>query len=556
MRHLRFLAALCAALVVSAGQLSFTFDTWKVGDVLAGLGDPFKLLATASKSDSAETGLIVRYSTSASPLDRLTEPDNWYTTGCAYYPDPSKPELWTTAFTSSVNVFNPSLASWSRRIDVTAHSDGAVESLAFAPDGSVFVATPWASGAQLHHYTHAGAFIKSYPNLPGGGADWVDIAVENGDIVAYYTAEAVVEQYRGNLPDYDHRIDAGEASGVYKINITRSDSTGTIVAERVATIADRKAWALRVLPNRQGILVAGTNVVFWLGLDGHVVRTYAIPGALNFFALNIAPDGRSFWTATAPEAIDNAGHTPSTGIVFKVDIASGAVLRRIDTAHPAVGGLCVVREYTAAFNACTADDGTAIACPLLEACTGETGDVDGDGIVDRDARGRILGDDDNDGLSDTQDPDCAVRQAAPNQAPVCSAAFASQRELWPPNHQWEPIAILGVTDPDGDSLTTTITGIFQDEWTNNTADGNTPVDGAGVGTPIAQVRAERTGDPKNPGNGRVYEIRFRTTDASGASCTGSVTVGVPHDQSKGHVILDDGVRYDSTVPTAPPARLR
>ena len=47
------------------------------------------------------------------------------------------------------------------------------------------------------------------------------------------------------------------------------------------------------------------------------------PGALSF-ALNISPDGRSFWTATAPEAIDNAGHTPATGVVFKVDIASGA----------------------------------------------------------------------------------------------------------------------------------------------------------------------------------------------------------------------------------------
>ena len=77
------------------------------------------------------------------------------------------------------------------------------------------------------------------------------------------------------------------------------------------------------MPNGQGILVAGTNVVFWLGLDGHVVRTYAIPGALSF-ALNISPDGRSFWTATAPEAIDNAGHTPATGVVFKVDICVGA----------------------------------------------------------------------------------------------------------------------------------------------------------------------------------------------------------------------------------------
>jgi hypothetical protein len=35
--------------------------------------------------------------------------------------------------------------------------------------------------------------------------------------------------------------------------------------------------------------------------------------------------------------------------------------------------------------------------------------------------------------------------------------------LWAPNHQFVPIAIMGVTDPDGDAVTITVTGVTQDE---------------------------------------------------------------------------------------------
>ena len=63
----------------------------------------------------------------------------------------------------------------------------------------------------------------------------------------------------------------------------------------------------------------------------------------------------------------------------------------------------------------------------------------------------------------------------------------------------------------------------------------------------AWVRAERTGTPKVPGNGRVYEIQFTATDPSGAACSGVVNTGVPHDQRKPITIIDDLIRYDSTV---------
>ena len=125
-------------------------------------------------------------------------------------------------------------------------------------------------------------------------------------------------------------------------------------------------------------------------------------------------------------------------------------------------------------------------------------------------------------------------------APACSAAVADPAVLWPPNHRLVPIMIKGLTDPDGDRITVRITGIFQDEPTNGGGDGHTAIDGYGVGTNKASVRAERSGNR----NGRVYHIRFSATDPGGLSCTGEVLVGVPHD--KAHHAVDDGPRFDST----------
>ncbi|NND74684.1 MAG: hypothetical protein HKN44_06715 [Ilumatobacter sp.] len=133
----------------------------------------------------------------------------------------------------------------------------------------------------------------------------------------------------------------------------------------------------------------------------------------------------------------------------------------------------------------------------------------------------------------------------PNADPDCSAAAASLAGLWPPNHQMVPIAVTGVTDPDGDPISITIDSIFQDEPVNATGDGTTGPDGAGVGTATAEVRAERSGSKKNGGNGRVYTIGYTAADGQGGSCTGVVTVGVPHDKKS--VAVDDGPVYDSTI---------
>lgn len=138
-----------------------------------------------------------------------------------------------------------------------------------------------------------------------------------------------------------------------------------------------------------------------------------------------------------------------------------------------------------------------------------------------------------------------------NQPPVCTAAQPSVNTIWPPNHQLMPIDIVGVTDPDGGQPTIVVTRILQDEPTNTVGDGSTWIDGFGVGTPTASVRAERTAGRTVPGDGRVYEIFFTASDSHGATCTGSALVAVPHDEDHGPA-RDSGVRYDSTVPGGQP----
>jgi len=98
-----------------------------------------------------------------------------------------------------------------------------------------------------------------------------------------------------------------------------------------------------------------------------------------------------------------------------------------------------------------------------------------------------------------------------------------------------------VTDPDCDTVTIRIDKIMQDEPVNGTGDGNTCADATGIGTAMAQLRAERSGN----GNGRVYTIYFTAMDSKGASSQGSVKVSVTKNAKD--TAIDDGAKYDSTL---------
>lgn len=132
-----------------------------------------------------------------------------------------------------------------------------------------------------------------------------------------------------------------------------------------------------------------------------------------------------------------------------------------------------------------------------------------------------------------------------NNPPDCSAVAPSATELWPPNHKLRPVTLSGATDPDGDPVTLTITGVTQDEALNGLGDGDTSPD-AQMGSASNQVllRAERSGT----GDGRVYRVAFTASDPAGATCSGVVTVGVPHDRGPQGGPVDSGLIIDSFGP--------
>jgi len=131
--------------------------------------------------------------------------------------------------------------------------------------------------------------------------------------------------------------------------------------------------------------------------------------------------------------------------------------------------------------------------------------------------------------------------------PDCSGAVAHPGVLWPPQHKFVNVSVAGVTAPDGDPVSITITAISQDEPLTGSGTGNTCPDASGIGTPTASLRAERSG----LGDGRVYHVTFTADDGRGGQCTGTLPVCVQHDQlpGPGHsVCIDEGPLVNSTGP--------
>jgi hypothetical protein len=135
-----------------------------------------------------------------------------------------------------------------------------------------------------------------------------------------------------------------------------------------------------------------------------------------------------------------------------------------------------------------------------------------------------------------------ISASAPNTPPDCSGASATPEALWPPDRKMIDVSIVGVSDPDGDSVALTITSISQDETPSTVRGHESCGDGAGVGSGMASVRAAFDG----AGDGRVYSIGFSAMDDAGGECSGAVTVCVPHDQGGSEACIDQGPLFDST----------
>lgn len=321
------------------------------------------------------------------------------------------------------------------------------------------------------------------------------------------------------------------------------------------------AWALltleRVVP-RVEFGIPSQCVPYGQAFESFDADDYVIIGTPPFtwtwsgnVDLTLEKDGENVFTITYPD-----GWTGSETITFTVTDDKGKTSN--DTATFTVDPVPIVGDIpdqTVPFTTFDLDDYLISPVPS-EVTWSYSGDscllvsIDGNNVVTITNPGEVCTEPEIITFTatalacDEEVSDSDEATFTPNQPPDCSEAYPSIQEIWPPNHKYVDIEIMGVTDPDGDPVTITITGITQDEPIDavGNGDGKTSPDGTGVGTSIACVRAERQGT----GNGRVYAISFTAIDPAGAECSESVTVCVPHDQGPDHECIDDGQDYDST----------
>jgi uncharacterized repeat protein (TIGR01451 family) len=185
------------------------------------------------------------------------------------------------------------------------------ESILFDAAGNAYVGQ--ADGSRdILKFDPAGSSLGSFnPAVEARGTDWIDL--DSNQCTMYYTSEGKLVK----------RFDV---------------CTNTQLADFAAGLPGSNAFALRILPDG-GALVADTQSIVRLDSAGVITQSYDAAGQDSWFALNLDPDGTSFWSADF-----------TTSMVFHFDIASGAVLGSFSTgtASRTVFGLAVKGELTAA----------------------------------------------------------------------------------------------------------------------------------------------------------------------------------------------------------------
>jgi hypothetical protein len=278
----------CAtAVLVSASPAYGDGVPFHVGDVLAGVGN----------------GLIKHFDSSGNLLDTLnTTSGSRDETGMCF---DSAGNLFTTNFEANT------ISEFDKNGNLVAASFGSgfnssPESCVFNSAGQMFVGQADGSG-QVLEFDASGNLLNSFSPAPDArGTDFIDLAADQHTL--RYTSEgSLVKQF-----------DVG---------------TNTQLAD-FASGLPAPCFAHRILPNG-GELVACSSEVVRLDPSGAIVQSY--PVGQSLFALNVDPDGTSFWTADF------------SGNVYHVDIATGNVINTFNAAPPVeVAGLAIVGERTAA----------------------------------------------------------------------------------------------------------------------------------------------------------------------------------------------------------------
>ena len=250
-------------------------------------------------------GMVKRFSPAGTLLQTLdTTTNSAQTAGMCF---DSGGNLYVTDFQSNIvskfdNAGILSAASWASALDT--HPESCVI------DKSSHVYVGDADGtALIYKFDLAGNQLDSFSIAPEKrGTDWIDLAADQCTI--HYTSEGnTIKAFnvctKTQLPDF--------ASGL----------SGPCYAHRITSDG--------------GEMVACAQNVYKLDNTGAVTKTYPNPNPSDFlFALNLDPDGTTFWTA---------GY--NSGNIYRINIATGAIGTTFNDAHfTKTSGLAVFGERT------------------------------------------------------------------------------------------------------------------------------------------------------------------------------------------------------------------
>jgi hypothetical protein len=214
-------------------------------------------------------------------------------------------------------------------------------------------------------------------------------------------------------------------------------------------------------------------------------------------------------TSVACSATDNALNTASGGflVIVTEDVTPPVLSLPADITAEATGPTGAVVTYTA-----TANDN--LDGPVPVTCVPPSGSTFPLGVTTvqcsaSDAHGNIA----------TGSFTITVRDTTP---PTIVSITASPSNLWPANHNMTDVTVTVIaTDLVDPAPTSHIVSVSSNQADNENGDGNTTTDWIITGMLTLQLRAERDGN-----SDRIYTITIASTDSSGNTSIGTVTVSV------------------------------
>ena len=293
-------AAIAAVVPAPAGASGVAYAT---GDLFAAIGN-----AQVKHFDS--TGTL---------KDTLTDVSSTsYTAGMAF---DSSDNLYVTDFDAqTVSKFD----NQGNYVGVFASGfAGEPESIVFDNAGDAYVGQ--ADASTVEKFDASGNPLASFTvQTESRGTDWIDLAADQCTLL--YTSEG---------------------TSIQSYNVC----TNTQNPPFTTGMTGAAAYALRIRPNGE-VLVADSGQVLRFDSSGTLLQAYTFPNSpadTTLFALNLDPDGTSFWTGDL-----------ATGDVFRVGIATGNVITSFNANfNTALGGLAVFHEIVVSVTTTTSTTTTS-----------------------------------------------------------------------------------------------------------------------------------------------------------------------------------------------------